>query len=104
MKLLKIYFGETEVYKSKPLFEYVVELCYKNGIAGVTVLKGFMSYGIKRHVHRSDFFSLSGDLPIVIEIVDEIGKIDFVKSKIEQLSFNGIIIESNIKFTRINKK
>lgn len=93
MKLLRIYLGEKDSKSGKPLAEYIVELAYKEKMTGITVCKGIMGFGKKRHLHRSDFFTLSEDLPIVIDIVDEKEKIESFVNKIKDLNFDGLIVE-----------
>ncbi len=101
MKLLKIYLGEKDRYGHKPLFEHIVEVAYKTGMRGITVYKGIMGFGCKRHIHRSDFFSLSPDLPIVIEIVDEEEKIRKFVEEVKEFDFDGLITISDVEIVKI---
>jgi len=39
-------------------------------MAGATVVKGFIGFGCKSHMHTTKILRLSEDLPIIIEIVD----------------------------------
>jgi PII-like signaling protein len=39
-------------------------------LAGATVLRGPMGFGQSRRLHNANILDLSGDLPLVIEIVD----------------------------------
>ncbi|ABR30058.1 hypothetical protein SU69_00965 [Thermosipho melanesiensis] len=93
MKLLRIYLGEKDTFKGKPVFEHILKLAYEEGLKGITVLKGIMGFGHKRHIHRSDFFALSEDLPIVIDIVDEKERIDSFLEKVKELPFDGLVVE-----------
>ncbi|MBO8161283.1 MAG: DUF190 domain-containing protein [Thermosipho sp. (in: Bacteria)] len=104
MKLLRIYLGEKDVKGGKPLAEYIVELAYKSGLNGITVCKGIIGFGKKRHIHRSDFFTLSEDLPIVIDIVDEKEKIAEFIEKIKLLNFDGLIVEVPVNAYYVEKK
>ncbi|WP_126993079.1 DUF190 domain-containing protein [Thermosipho globiformans] len=93
MKLLRVYLGEKDFEKGIPTAEYIMKLAYKEGMKGVTILKGIMGFGKKRHIHRSDFFSISEDLPVVIDIVDEAEKINMFVEKLKELNFDGLIVE-----------
>ncbi|ANQ53299.1 hypothetical protein XJ44_02015 [Thermosipho affectus] len=104
MKLLRIYLGEKDVHFGKPVFEYIVKLAYDEGLRGITVMKGIIGFGHKRHIHRSDFFSLSEDLPIVIDIVDEKNKIDMFLQKVKELNFDGLIVEMPVNAYYMEKK
>ncbi len=101
MKLLKVYLGEKDKHGHRPMFEYIVEMAYKMGMKGVTVYKGIMGFGCKRHMHRSDFFSLSPDLPVVMEIVDDEEKIDKFVEEIRHLDFDGLITISDVEVVKI---
>lgn len=104
MQMLRVFMGENDLYHSKPMYEHIVQLCYQAGIAGATVFKGIMGYGQKRHIHRSDFFSLSGDQPVIVEIIDEKEKIAAIRPQIEALSFDGILIVREVDVSIIRKK
>ncbi len=74
-KLLRIFIGEADKWQDRPLYEAIVLLAKKEGMAGATVLKGCMGFGCKSHMHTTKLLRLSEDLPIVIEIVDSEEKI-----------------------------
>ena len=79
--ILKIYVGETDNVHGRSLYEEIVFEARKKGLAGATVYKGSMSFGASHSIHTIKFFSLSGDLPVIIEIVDEVDKLnDFVNT------------------------
>lgn len=74
-KLLRVFIGEADKWQGKPLYEEIVLLAKKNGLAGATVIKGFLGFGCKSHMHTAKLLRLSEDLPIIIEIVDSEEKI-----------------------------
>ena len=79
--ILKIYVGESDRVHGRPLYEEIVFEARKNRIAGATVYKGIMSYGASHSIHTLKIFALSGDMPIIIELIDNIEKLDeFVKT------------------------
>ena len=41
-KLLRIFIGEADKWKGKPLYEEIILLAKKNSMAGATAVKGFM--------------------------------------------------------------
>lgn len=75
-KLLRIFVGENDKYGSIPVYEKIVLKARENGLAGATVYKGIMGYGGRSKIHTSKILRLSEDLPMIIEIVDEIEKIE----------------------------
>ncbi|MCX5778683.1 MAG: DUF190 domain-containing protein [Elusimicrobia bacterium] len=75
-QLLRIFIGEQDRWKGKPLYEEIVLLARKNNMAGATAIKGFMGFGCKSHMHTAKLLRLSEDLPVIIEIVDSEDKIN----------------------------
>lgn len=81
VKLLRIFISSTDKFKHAPLYEVVVFAAKRYGLAGATVLKGFMGFGASSVVNTQKLWDITEKLPIVIEMVDEATKIDgFVES------------------------
>ena len=75
-KLLRIFVSSTDKFKHTPLYEVVVFAAKRYGLAGATVLKGFMGYGVSSQIVSQKLWEISEKLPMIIEIVDESAKID----------------------------
>ena len=75
-KLLRIFVGESDKYNGKPVYEQIVLKAREAGLAGATVIKGIMGFGANSIIHTSKILTLSEDLPLVIEIVDKLEKIE----------------------------
>jgi PII-like signaling protein len=77
--LLRIYTEEGKMNNHRPLYEDVVMKARAAKLAGATVLRGPMGYGLHARIHSAKILDLSAKLPLVIEIVDTEEKIrDFV--------------------------
>jgi PII-like signaling protein len=74
--LLRIFIGESDKHASRPLYEWIVQQARAAGLAGATVLRGMMGYGLASRIHTAKIERLSEDLPIVIEIVDTREKLE----------------------------
>jgi len=83
--LLRIFLGESDIHNSVPLYERIIVEARKNGIAGATAYKGIMGFGKASLIHTSKILRLSEDLPIIIEIVDSVEKIEKFVTVIKQL-------------------
>ena len=68
--LLRIFVGESDRHKGKPLFEAIVQKARELNLAGATVTKGIMGFGAHSRMHSAKMLDLSEDLPIIVEIVD----------------------------------
>ncbi|AKI96928.1 DUF190 domain-containing protein [Kosmotoga pacifica] len=88
---LKIYIGETDKLDGKPAYEEIIKMAYEEGLKGATVYRGIMGFGLKRHLKRSDFFTLSEDLPIIVEIVDDQILLESFAEKIKARELDGLI-------------
>ncbi len=75
-KLLRIFIGESDKIGTIPVYERIVLEARKAGLAGATVFKGIMGFGRNSRIHTSKILRLSEDMPLTIEIVDEIDKIE----------------------------
>jgi len=90
-KLLRIFIGEADKWNGKPLYEEIVLLAKKKGLAGATAIKGFMGFGCKSHMHTTKLLRLSEDLPIIIEIVDSEEKITAFVPLLDEMVKEGLI-------------
>jgi PII-like signaling protein len=90
-KLLRIFIGEADTWQGQPLYEAIVLLAKKEGMAGATVLKGFMGFGCKSHMHTAKLLRLSEDLPVIIEMVDSEEKINRFLPHLDEMVKEGLI-------------
>jgi len=74
--LLRIFIGESDKHEGVPLYEWIVRKAREQGLAGATVLRGLEGFGAHSRVHTAKILRLSTDLPIVVEIVDSLEKIE----------------------------
>jgi len=88
--LLRVFIGESDRYQGGPLFEAIVLKARELHLAGATVLRGPMSFGLSSRVHSAKILRLSEDLPIVIEIVDSKENIDRFLPQLEIMMGAGV--------------
>jgi CBS domain-containing protein len=69
-KRLRIYIGESDQWRGRPLYMALLEMLKKEGVAGATVLRGAAGFGAHSRIHTASIEVLSGDLPFVVEVVD----------------------------------
>ena len=75
-KLLRIYVGELDTHAGQPLYQWLIEEARRKGLAGATALRGLEGFGAHSEVHTAKVLRLSVDLPVVIEIIDSVERID----------------------------
>lgn len=84
-KLLRIFVGESDKHHLVPVYEKIVLEARKAHLAGATVTKGIMGFGGSSIIHTSKILRLSEDLPLIIEIVDEVSKIEQFIPVVDQI-------------------
>ena len=72
---LRIYISSTDQFRQTPLYEFITLQAKKEGLAGVSVLKGILGYGASSVLHSYKFWEVSDKVPTVIEIVDDEDKV-----------------------------
>lgn len=68
--LMRIFIGESDIYKDKALYEQIVLRARELNLAGATVIRAVMGFGAESRIHTAKLLRLSEDMPIVIELVD----------------------------------
>ena len=105
--LIRIFIGESDTYKGIPLYEAIVRHARKINMAGATVIRGIMGFGATSRIHTSKILRLSGDLPIIIEMVDSEEKINKLTPFLDEHVKEGLITMESIKvikYRHSNKK
>jgi PII-like signaling protein len=82
---MRIYLGESDRLGHLPLYEALVKRARDEGLAGATVLKGVLGYGASDRIRTSKLMDLSGDMPLVVEIVDTADKIAAFRPVVAEL-------------------
>ena len=94
-KLLRIFIGESDRFNGKPVYEEIVLKARGAGLAGATVIKGIMGFGANSKIHTSKLLTLSEDLPLIVELVDTLEKIEsfipIVNEIFEKANIGGLV-------------
>ena len=89
--LMRIFIGESDRYERKPLYEALIEMLHKEGIAGATVLRGIAGFGMHGVYHTQKLLDLSANLPLIIEVLDTQEKLYAVMPQINGMMKGGMI-------------
>lgn len=95
-KLMRIFIGESDRWRGKPLHDAIVESLRANDIAGVTVYRGICGYGAHGRFHKEKRLRLSSDLPIMLTVVDEEAKLRAYLPILEQMVPEGLVVMSDV--------
>ncbi|MBI4237603.1 MAG: DUF190 domain-containing protein [Deltaproteobacteria bacterium] len=95
-KLLRIFIGESDKHHGQPLYEAILHLARREGLAGCTVVKGCEGFGAASRIHTSKILRLSEDLPVIIEIVDAADKIERFLPHLDTMVEEGLVTVENV--------
>jgi len=89
--LLRIFVGESDKHGHVPLYEAIVLRAREAGLAGATVLRSVMGFGRHSVMHTAKILRLSEDLPMIVEIVDSLEKIEAFLPTLDAMVPEGLV-------------
>ncbi len=101
---LRIFLGEDDRYKGRPIYEEIVVQAQQSRIAGATVFRGYMGYGGATGLNPGKILRSSKDLPVVVEILDTEGKVNAFMEVLDQLLSVGIATTERVTLYRYSRK
>lgn len=102
--LMRIFIGESDRWKGRPLADAIVEELKREGFAGATVLRGVQGFGAHSKLHRDSILRLSQDLPMIIEVIDTQEHMDAVLPKLDEMLDGGIVTFEKVRVVRYQAK
>jgi PII-like signaling protein len=99
-KVLKIYIGEDDKWRSGLLYPAIVERLKEIGIAGVTVMHGTQVYGAPTLGRASKLGQVFLGRPVVIEAVDVSGRIDLALTALDEMVAEGLVTVYDVSAIR----
>ena len=106
-KLMRIFIGENDKWRDKPLYKALVEAMRANDLAGATVYQGILGYGANRRIHREGALHLSHDRPIMLSVVESEEKLRGFLPVLDEMVQQGLVVLSDvdiIKYTHDYKE
>ena len=103
---LRVYIGESDKHDGLPLYEWIVREARNAGMGGAIVLRGIEGFGAQSQIHTAKILAFSTELPVVIELIDSIEKIEEFIERIDPAIAEGMVTveEINLRIYRKNKK
>jgi PII-like signaling protein len=102
--LLRIFVGESDLHKGKPLYEAIVIRARELNLAGATVQRGIMGYGAASRIHTSKILRLSEDLPITVEIVDTKQNIEKLLPFLDEAVKEGLVTMEEVNIIKYRSR
>jgi PII-like signaling protein len=95
--LLRIFVGESDKHGHVSLYEAIVLKAREAGLAGATVLRGVMGFGRHSVMHTAKILRLSEDLPMIVEIVDSLEKIEAFLPTLDSMVPEGLVTLERVR-------
>jgi uncharacterized protein len=95
--LLRVFVGESDKHGHVPLYEAIVSKARETGLAGATVLRGVMGFGRHSVMHTAKILRLSEDLPMIVEIVDSLEKIEAFLPILDTMVPEGLVTLEEVR-------
>ena len=100
-KLMRVFMGESDQWEGAPLHEAIVNRLRMMDIAGATVYRGIHGYGVTGENHKGGFLHLKHDLPVMVEVIDSVERIEQAMEAIESMMEDGLIVTSDVNIVRL---
>jgi PII-like signaling protein len=95
-KLMRIFIGENDKWRDKPLHTALIESMRANDIAGVTVYQGILGYGANRRIHKDSALRLSHDRPVMLSVVETEQKLQAYFPILDGMVQQGLVVLSDV--------
>jgi PII-like signaling protein len=95
--LIRIFIGESDRWKKRPLSDALIERLRREGFAGATVFRGVAGFGAHSVLHTANLLRLSQDLPIVIEVVDSEEKAKELVPILDEMIPEGLVTMEKVR-------
>jgi len=95
--LLRVFIGESDKVGHRPLYEEIVLKAREAGLAGATVLRGVMGFGKNSILHTAKILRLSEDLPMIVEIVDSLEKVEAFVPTLDEMIKDGLVTIEKVR-------
>jgi hypothetical protein len=100
---LRVYIGEDDKYKGRPMYEEIVVQAQAARLAGATVVQGYTGYGKASGFHPGKLLRTSKDLPIIVEIIDAEEKVTGFLDILDKLMGGGVATVEPVDLYRYSR-
>ncbi len=90
--LVRIFIGDGDKWHHQPLYRAILERLRREGFAGATVLHGVAGFGAASIIHTSSLVDLSGDLPVILEVVEDEAHVQRLFAVLDEMIAGGALV------------
>jgi len=95
-KVARIYIDSLDKYEGEPLWEHIVFAAKEFGLAGATVFNGIAGMGSHAQLHSFSLLSVSQELPIIVELIDDEAKVRAFLEKADEMIDEGLVTLADV--------
>lgn len=95
-KLMRIYIREADEWHGQPLHRAIIEALLANEIAGVTVYRGILGYGIHHELHKQSLNPFANSDSIMLSIVEQEDRLKDFMPILDQMIVEGLVVLSDV--------
>jgi len=103
-KILRLYIDSLDKYNHTPLWEVVLQKAKENSLAGATIFKGIAGMGPHSEIHTFSLLSISENLPIIVEIIDNEEKIVNFAKILDEIVNEGLVTLTDAEVIKYKHK
>lgn len=97
MVRISVYINEADEWHRRPLHLEVLQMLYKRGLAGGTVLRAVAGFTGGGGVETTSLVDAGGKLPLVIEFIDAAEKVASVMPELRKMVGKRLIVRELIE-------
>lgn len=99
-KRLRLYIGESDQWRGRPLYLALLETLKAEGLAGATVTRGVAGFGAHARIRTASLEVLASDLPLVVEAVDLEPRIRQALTRVGPMVREGLITLDDVEVVK----
>lgn len=69
-QLVSVYINEGDEWRHRPLHLQILEMLYREGLSGGTVVRGVAGFTGAQGVHSNSLVDAGGKLPLIVQFID----------------------------------
>lgn len=81
----------------KTVMEAIIEVVRREGLAGITVTRALEGYSAHGGMRTADWADIADDLPLIIEIVDQVERIEALLPRLTALVPDGALTVTDVR-------
>jgi PII-like signaling protein len=95
--LMRVHVEEQDKFEGRPVYEAVMELLRRQHFAGATAFRAVEGFGASAHVHQEHTWSVTLDVPVIIECIDTDERIQSVLPQLDRMIGGGIVTLERVR-------